>query len=62
MSPETIVGQFNVIILICILTKKYDEGKTFAEAWEGVFASVEYDLLPTRIKTKNLHLYMKMVQ
>jgi len=54
MSPETIVGQFQPDYTNLLINKKYEEGKTFAEAWEGVFASVEYDLIINKDKDKEL--------
>lgn len=42
MGPETIVGQLRPIMTDNYIKRKMDEGASFAEAWEGLFASLEY--------------------
>ena len=48
MGPETIVGQLRPIMTEAHLTAKVDEGKSFAAAWEGLFASLEYEAVMRR--------------
>lgn len=42
MGPETIIGQLRPIMTDHYIKQKMDEGAGFAEAWEGLFASLEY--------------------
>jgi len=43
MGPETIVGQLRPIMTDLYISKKMEEnGGNFAEAWEGLFGSLEY--------------------
>ena len=42
MGIETIVGQLRPIMTEQYITEKITKGATFAEAWEGVFGTLEY--------------------
>jgi DNA polymerase elongation subunit (family B) len=42
MSIETIVGQMRPIMTDAHISRKMSEGKSFADAWEGLFGSLEY--------------------
>jgi len=42
MGPETIVGQLRPVMTDHHIKTKQQEGKTFADAWEGLFGSLEY--------------------
>ena len=42
MSIETIAGQVRPIMTDAYIAKKMSEGKSFADAWEGLFGSLEY--------------------
>jgi DNA polymerase elongation subunit (family B) len=42
MSIETIVGQLRPIMTDAHIAKKMSEGKSFADAWEGLFGTLEY--------------------
>jgi DNA polymerase elongation subunit (family B) len=42
MGPETIVGQLRPIMTDHYIKTKMESGSSFAEAWEGLFGSLEY--------------------
>ena len=42
MGPETIVGQLRPIMTDHYIKEKMDKGSSFADAWEGLFGSLEY--------------------
>jgi DNA polymerase elongation subunit (family B) len=42
MAPETIIGQLRPIMTNRVIKEKIDKGASFAAAWEGLFASLEY--------------------
>jgi len=42
MGPETIVGQLRPVMTERYIKDKIDSGTSFAEAWEGLFGSLEY--------------------
>ena len=42
MGPETIVGQLRPIMTDHYIKQKMDSGSSFADAWEGLFGSLEY--------------------
>ena len=42
MGPETIVGQLRPIMTDRYIKEKMDKGSSFADAWEGLFGSLEY--------------------
>ena len=42
MGPETIIGQLRPIMTEKYIKDKIDSGSSFAEAWEGLFGSLEY--------------------
>jgi len=42
MGPETIVGQLKPVMTDHYIKTKLDEGKSFADAWENIFGSLEY--------------------
>ena len=48
MGPETVVGQLRPIMTDNYIKEKMDEGKSFAAAWEGLFASLEYTAVMNR--------------
>lgn len=43
MGPETIVGQLRPIMTDHYIKSKMDAGSGFADAWEGMFGSMEYE-------------------
>ena len=43
MGPETIVGQLRPTMTNRYIREKINSGSSFAAAWEGLFASVEYN-------------------
>jgi len=43
MAPETIVGQLRPVITDAYIAQRIDSGTSFAEAWEGLFGTFEYD-------------------
>jgi len=45
MSPETIIGQIRPVMTDAFIKQKMKEGLTFANAWEGQFGSLEYQLV-----------------
>jgi DNA polymerase elongation subunit (family B) len=45
MGPETIVGQVRQTITEHMIKQRMAEKKTFAEAWEGEFGSLEYQAI-----------------
>jgi DNA polymerase elongation subunit (family B) len=42
MSVETIIGQLRPIMTDAYIKNKMDKGSTFADAWEGMFGTIEY--------------------
>jgi DNA polymerase elongation subunit (family B) len=42
MSIETIVGQIRPVMTDAHIARKMNDGKSFAEAWEGLFGTLEY--------------------
>ena len=48
MGPETVVGQLRPIMTEALLKQRIDEGKSFAGAWEGLFATLEYTAVMNR--------------
>lgn len=42
MAPETIVGQLRPTLTDHYIKSKIDSGSSFADAWEGIFGSLEY--------------------
>ena len=42
MGPETIVGQFRPVMTDHYIQEKMDGGASFADAWENMFGSLEY--------------------
>lgn len=42
MGPETVVGQLRPVMTDKYIKEKIDTGKTFTDAWEGLFGSLEY--------------------
>jgi DNA polymerase elongation subunit (family B) len=48
MSIETIVGQVRPIMTDAYIAKKMSEGKSFADAWEGLFGTLEYTAIMER--------------
>ena len=48
MGPETIIGQLRLDRTHDMIRKKMQNKATFAEAWEGVFNTLEYDLVQER--------------
>ena len=43
MGPETIVGQLRPTMTEHHISTKQQEGRSFADAWEGLFGSLEYE-------------------
>ena len=43
MGPETIVGQLRPIMTDHHIQTRQQDGKSFADAWEGMFGSLEYE-------------------
>lgn len=57
MSPESLVGQIRPTYTHEYIQHKIEhEKKGLAEAWEGKFASLEYDLVMARDKVKIMHI------
>jgi DNA polymerase elongation subunit (family B) len=48
MAPETIVGQLRPTYTDALITEKMAKGSNFAEAWEGLFGSIEYSFVMDR--------------
>lgn len=48
MSIETIVGQVRPIMTDAYIAKKMSEGKSFADAWENLFGTLEYTAIMER--------------
>jgi len=42
MGPETIVGQLRPVMTDRLIKGNMDKGQSFAAAWEGIFATLEY--------------------
>ena len=42
MGPETIVGQLRPVMTDHYIKEKMDSGSAFADAWDGLFGSLEY--------------------
>jgi DNA polymerase elongation subunit (family B) len=42
MGPETVVGQLRQVMTDRIISERITKGASFAAAWEGLFASLEY--------------------
>ena len=42
MGPETIIGQLRPIMTDGLIKERRDSGRSFADAWEGLFATLEY--------------------
>ena len=42
MGPETIVGQLRPVMTDRLIRERMSNGDSFAAAWEGIFASLEY--------------------
>jgi len=42
MSVETIIGQLRPIMTDAYIKNKMDKGSSFADAWEGMFGTIEY--------------------
>ena len=42
MSVETIIGQLRSIMTDAYIKNKMDKGSSFADAWEGMFGTIEY--------------------
>jgi len=43
MGPETIIGQLRPIMTDKLIQERMSQGMSFAAAWEGLFASLEYE-------------------
>ena len=48
MGPETIIGQLRQEYTKNYIQEEIAKGKSFAAAWEGKFASIEYDLVMSK--------------
>ena len=48
MGPETIIGQLRLDRTHDMVRKKMNNKASFAEAWEGIFNTLEYDLVQER--------------
>jgi DNA polymerase elongation subunit (family B) len=48
MGPETIVGQLRQDMTQSYIKERIDRGRSFAEAWEGLFACLEYSAVLER--------------
>jgi DNA polymerase elongation subunit (family B) len=48
MGPETIIGQLRLDRTYDMVRKKMNNKASFAEAWEGIFNTLEYDLVQER--------------
>jgi hypothetical protein len=45
MGPETIFGQIRLEHTDAYIKQKMDSGESFAASWEGMFATIEYDMV-----------------
>jgi DNA polymerase elongation subunit (family B) len=54
MGPETIVGQLRPEYTKNYIDQEMGKGKSFASAWEGVFGSLEYELVMERNVSKEI--------
>lgn len=56
MAPETLVAQIRQTHTDAYIDDKMAQGHTFAAAWEGIFASLEYDMVMNQDPTIMLHV------
>lgn len=54
MSPECLVGQIRPTLTDSYINSQLDSGKSFAAAWEGMFGTLEYDLIMNKDKATSL--------
>ena len=54
MGPETIIGQLRQDYTKSYIEGEMAKGKSFAAAWEGKFASIEYDLVMEQNKAAEI--------
>jgi len=54
MAPETIVGQIRLDTTDAYIKSKMDGGSNFAQAWEGLFATFEYEWVMEMRKDKTI--------
>jgi DNA polymerase elongation subunit (family B) len=54
MSPETIVGQLKPTYTNQYINEKLAEKKSFADSWEGMFGTKEYQLVLDKNKAKKI--------
>lgn len=56
MSPETIVGQVRQTYTNEIMAKRVASGKTYSDAWEGEFGSLEYQAIMNQDKNFEINI------
>ena len=56
MGPETIIGQVRQTLTDQYIQEQLDKGKSFAAAWEGLFNSLEYDLVIKKDRATELYI------
>ena len=56
MGPETIVGQLRQDMTQNFIKSRIDQGSSFAEAWEGLFACLEYTAVMERRVDTVIHI------
>ena len=54
MSPETIVGQLKPVLTNQYINNKLADKKSFADSWEGMFGTVEYQLVLEKNKAEKI--------
>lgn len=54
MGPETIVGQLRPDYTKADIESKIDKGSSFAAAWEGKFGSIEYELVMSKDRVRDI--------
>lgn len=54
MAPETVVGQIRLDLTDQYIAERMAEGLSFAASWEGLFATMEYDLVMLKDRSQVL--------
>ena len=54
MGPETIIGQLRQDYTKSYIESEITKGKSFAAAWEGKFGTIEYELVMSKDRTKDI--------
>lgn len=56
MGPETVIGQVRQTLTDPYIQNQMAKGKSFAAAWEGLFSSLEYDLVMKKDRATELYI------